>query len=162
MFPFHSLLDGHIQTPLWFGRSLAQCLTHTLSHDLSYLSCSAHAAARLLGSRSVCSRSVCSRSVCSCSLTPSRPPALTVRSVSSQISHMRRISVLLSHALIARLAPSRGFPCSCALRCTLSLSCSLLLPALKSNPAREPARDRPEVQQYAFYSPQRLHTRAEI
>ena len=185
------MLGSRCGSPAWLTLSLLTLSLLTLAHALPptrppgltvrsvssltcggsprlALSCS-HRATRALSSRpharfpcsylsylSYLSRSAHAR------LTPSRPPALTVRSVSSQISHMRRISVLLSHALIARLAPSRGFPCSCALRCTLSLSCSLLLPALKSNPAREPARDRPEVQQYAFYSPQRLHTRAEI
>jgi hypothetical protein len=96
---------------------------------------------------------------------PANPPSGSYRTL-CLISHMRRIPPSCSLMLSSRDSrPRRAltrFPCSCALRCALSLSCTLLLSALTSNPGREPAQVQPEVQQCASYSPQRSHRVAEI
>ena len=95
----------HSNTLVWFSRSLAQCLTHTLSHDLCL--------SLMLGSR--CGSPAwltLSLLTLAHALPPTRPPGLTVRSVSSlTCGGSPRLALSCSHrATRALVAPSRASP----------------------------------------------------
>ena len=157
-------LISHARLTLGSRPPALPLLPYALSH-LRYLTCGGSPSCSLMLSSRDSRRLAHAQSAHARSRPPANPPSGSYRTL-CLISHMRRIPPSCSLMLSSRDSrPRRAltrFPCSCALRCALSLSCALLLSALTSNPGREPAQVQPEVQQCASYSPQRSHRVAEI